>query len=122
MTAAIIVGHQDMSSGLVGAVESITGPLNDICSLSNRGLSTKELADKIRECACSGNQQTLIFVDIYGGSCWRAAKMAQVQDWRILTGVNLPMLLSFVNKRNQVPLEDLPAVLAEDAKRGIIIE
>ena len=111
-----------MSAGLMEAVESICGPVSDIRILSNEGLSTRDLSDKIHECAAGMNTPVLIFVDIYGGSCWRAAKMARVQDSRILSGVNLPMLLSFVNKRDSVAHEDLPAVLTEDGKRGIILE
>lgn len=104
------------------AVESICGPVGDICCLSNQGLSTRDLADKIRECVAGVNAPALIFIDVYGGSCWRAAKMARVQEGRILSGVNLAMLLSFVNKRNSVALEELPSVLADDGRRGIILD
>lgn len=122
MIRGLIVGHKTIGTGFLAALESISGSQPDIEFLSNTGLSTKELADRIRE-MCSGAECSMIlFVDVYGGSCWRAAKMAQVPGSSIVTGLNLPMLLSFVNKRLTVPFEELPGVLAHDGCRGITAE
>jgi mannose/fructose-specific phosphotransferase system component IIA len=118
----IIVGHQDIGAGLIKALDSISGPAKDLYFLSNNGLSTRELAAQIEDQCENGERQVLIFVDVYGGSCWRAAKMARMHSGSIVTGLNLPMLLSFVNKRLTVPFEQLPAILAEDGKRGITYE
>ena len=122
MTTGIVVGHRQVSDSLIDAARSILGPVEDLCGLSNQGFSTRELADRIRECASSADGPVLVLVDVYGGSCWRAAKLAQLPQGRIVSGVNLPMLLSFANKRNTLAPEELAAVLADDGKRGIILE
>jgi len=118
----LIVGHKDIGTGLLAALESISGPVAGLRFFSNSGLSTKELAAKITAYCVDDTCRVIIFADVYGGSCWRAAKMAGASHIRIVSGLNLPMLLSFVNKRDMVPFDELPAVLAEDGLRGIIVE
>ena len=122
MIQGVIVGHRDIGARILKAFESITGPVRDICFCSNEGLSTRELASQIRECAARNDSPSIIFVDVFGGSCWRAAKMAKTPDSHIITGLNLPMLLAFISKRDIVPFEELPSVLASDGIRGITME
>ena len=66
--------------------------------------------------------RSAVFVDVYGGSCWRAARLARLPKAHVITGFNLPMLLSFVTKRTTVPFEEIPSVLNTDGERGIRIE
>jgi len=120
MIKGLIVGHRDFGKAVLHAIESISGSIADISSISNDGLSTDELADHVRK-ACERNcdEGIVVFVDVYGGSCWRAAKMAKAPNSRIVTGFNLPMLLSFIHKRNSTTLDELPIMLENDGKRAI---
>lgn len=123
MIQGIIVGHRDIGEGFLRALESIAGSREHILFLSNDGLSTNDLADEIRKVAAgSAHEGTIIFVDAYGGSCWRAAKLARVSRCRIISGLNLPMLLSFMNKRETVSFDEFPDVMVTDGKRGIKTE
>ena len=122
MIRGFIIGHCDIGKAVVGALDSITGKVEGIHFFSNDGLSTKDLAEIIRDTAKESDERVVIFVDVYGGSCWRAAKQARLPNSFIITGLNLPMLLSFINKRDDYPFEDLPAILEHDAKRGIVLE
>ncbi len=119
----LIIGHKNIGDGLLKALESISGTFEDIVFFSNDGLSTDELAEKINTAYTDcNNDGIIIFVDVYGGSCWRAAKMMKLLRCHIVTGLNLSMLLSFVNKRNSFSFDELPYVLVEDGKRGITAE
>ena len=120
MIKGLVVGHRKVSAALLEALESISGTYEYLIPISNDGLSTRELVDKIKG-AFSENtdEEVIIFIDVFGGSCWRAAKMAQLPRCHIITGLNLPMLLSFVNKRKTLSFDDLSAVLETDGKRGI---
>ena len=123
MIAGLIVGHHNIGEAILTAIESILGSHKHLSSISNNGLSTGELAEKIKNFASSmNNNGLLIFVDVYGGSCWRAVKMAKVPKSHIVTGINLPMLLSFIQKRESLSFDDLPRVLETDGKRGITCE
>ena len=118
MIKGFIIGHENIGDGLLKALKSISGSSEHISFFSNTGLSTRELADKIYA-ACNNGDEVMIFVDIFGGSCWRAAKMAKLPKSHIVTGLNLPMLLSFVNKRNQFSFDELFTIIENDGKRGI---
>lgn len=123
MIYGIIVSHRNVGHGILNALVGMYGDVDCLVSLSNEGLSTNELADNIREAArFAGEEGVCVFVDAYGGSCWRASKLARLRNAHVITGFNLPMLLSFVTKRATIPFGELPAVLETDGKRGIRIE
>ena len=120
MIKGLIVGHRNIGEGLLNALESISGSFENIIFISNNGLSTNEIAEKIKDAYKEyQNDDVMIFVDVYGGSCWRAAKIAKLSGSHIVTGLNLPMLLSFVNKRNTFSSDELYTILETDGKRGI---
>jgi mannose/fructose-specific phosphotransferase system component IIA len=119
----LIMAHKELGESILRAVESISGQCEDMWYLSNEGLSTNELADKIKKiCEGCGDEGVIIFVDIYGGSCWRAAKISRPGKLHIINGFNLPMLLSFINKRKVFQLDELASILESDGKRAITSE
>lgn len=123
MIEGLIIGHSNIGEAVMNVLKSISGSSNNMSFLSNDGLSTKELVQKIKDVSATARENGLfIFVDIYGGSCWQAAKMAKFKRSHIITGFNLPMLISFINKREKFSFGELTEVLENDAKRGIIIE
>ena len=122
MIRGFIIGHGDISNAFAEVLDSISGQVNNVLFFSNEGLSTRELAEALKNSASDTDEGTMIFVDLYGGSCWRAAKQARLQNSCIISGFSLPMLLSFINKRESNSFEELPAILKHDAKRGLILE
>lgn len=123
MITAILVGHRAIGEGVKEALEAISGPTEGIVVISNEGRSTRDLTEVIhRAVEESGNAGSIIFVDVFGGSCWRSAKHALGEHSRLVTGYNLPMLLSFMHKRENYPIEELPAIMETDGKRGITSE
>ena len=123
MIEGLIIGHRNIGEAVMNVLESISGSSKNMSFLSNDGLSTAELVHKINTVSKKARENGLfIFVDIYGGSCWQAAKMADFKKKHIITGFNLPALISFINKRDKFSFDELTEVLENDAKRGIIIE
>ena len=123
MIDGLIVGHHDIGLAVLDVMKSILGGYEHLSYISNTGLSTNELAEKIKSYASNThNDGLLIFVDLYGGSCWKAAKIAKTEKTHIITGINIPMLLSFIHKRELYSLDDLFGILEKDGKRGIIGE
>ena len=123
MIDGLIVGHGDYSESLIRALSLISGETSGVTGISNEGKSTNDLSDEIKaSMEKSPEKECIVFVDIYGGSCWRAAMMAKTEHSRVITGVNLPMLLSFVNKRqNLTTIQELSEVLVADVTRYVIL-
>ena len=122
MIKGIIVGHQEIGSVLHRAIECISGQCENLFYFTNNGLSTDELSADIAKSCGDCSDGAIIFVDMFGGSCWRAAKKAGLPKFKILSGLNLPMLLSFISKRESYPLEELSTIIEYDGKRGIRLE
>ena len=121
MIQGLIIGHGAIGAGLESAISSIMGACDGISCISNIGLSTADIAEEVRsftrEHDCS--EGLIIFIDLFGGSCWQGSKLANTPVTHIVTGVNLPMILSFMNKRSTHAFEELPGILETDGKRGI---
>lgn len=123
MICGIIVTHGKLGEASLSALKVMYGEAESLYSLSNEGLSTDELTERIREISTTaGGEGVCLFIDAFGGSCWRAAKLARVPRSGLVTGFNLPMLLSFVSKRNTVPFEELPSIMESDGRRAITSE
>jgi len=68
----------------------------------------------------------MIFVDFYGGSTYAVTRTIVHSYGRsgkatcaVITGINLPMLISFVTKRNEMSFSDLVETVRTDGHRGI---
>lgn len=65
----------------------------------------------------------ILLVDMPGGSCYRIAQEVVHSVTEIpvavVTGVNLPMLLSFLVKRNTADFGQLPQILETDGRRAV---
>ena len=116
----VVVAHGDMATGLIDAVAHIAGQnVREFLSpLSNRGKGPDALAQDVRTLA--GEAATIVFTDLQSGSCGFAARRC-VQDAHnlvVISGVNLPILLEFVMRR-QMPLEQLVPFLIGKGRTSI---
>lgn len=121
----IIVAHSVLSNALKSTVEQIAGPQEDIISLSNESFSNEELESQLRR-ILEDQQPTVIFTDFVGGSPFAVARLVVSSYGKTgqyhcaaITGVNLPMMISFVTKRNNLSFPALVETLREDGHRGI---
>ncbi|NUO18592.1 hypothetical protein HUU59_04015 [bacterium] len=119
MIRAILVTHGTLGKSLYEAAESVLGPQEGASVLSNSGLSLEQIQSKVRELLT--NEPTLIMVDLCGGSPFMACcSLGKIQgDTAIVSGVNLPMLLSYFTKREKLSLAELSRTVENDAVRGI---
>lgn len=114
----IVIGHGALADGLVDAVRQITGVgAEALIPLSNRGLAPEALADEAERAAAG--RPTIIFTDMYGGSCTNAARRfaRSHPEAVVIGGVNLPMLLDFVMHRDLPPADLLGRLLTRGSPR-----
>ena len=118
MIKGIVVSHGALAEELLASVIQIVGPAPDAYAISNSGKSLEQLREIVSQAIGDGGE-AVIFVDFYG-SAYSAAK-AVSPNLPVISGVNMPMLLSFFTKRNSLSLSELIDVLIADGKRGISI-
>ncbi|HEY4100766.1 MAG TPA: hypothetical protein VGM20_07810 [Gemmatimonadales bacterium] len=96
----VVVGHAGLAAALIGAVEQISGPASGLVAISNTDCDRGTLEERIRAAATPG--PAIVFIDMPSGSCHFAAmrKIQSMESVRIVTGVNLAMLLEFIFHRD----------------------
>ena len=119
MTRAILLTHGTLGEALMTSVESILGPQEEVVILSNKDKALDQIADSI--VPHLKDSHSIVFVDFCGGSPFMACKSLECppETTAIVSGVNLPMLLSFFTKRNKLNFAELSQIVKTDGLRGI---
>jgi mannose/fructose-specific phosphotransferase system component IIA len=119
VSRAIILTHGRLGRSLLDAAVGVLGPQADVDVISNEGLSLEQLTAEVAQRL--GTTPCILFVDFFGGSPFIACKalLAAHPAAHIISGVNLPMLLSFFTKREKLPFPGLVETVEADAHRGI---
>ena len=66
-------------------------------------------------------EKVIIFIDLMGGSCWHAAMgfKKNHSDCAIVTGANIPGLVSFATNFSRLEWPELLIKIEEDARKAI---
>jgi mannose/fructose-specific phosphotransferase system component IIA len=96
----VVVCHGNLAAALVGAVEQIAGATDALVAVTNAECDREALRERIG--VAVGDVPTIVFTDLPNGSCVMAAlrELQRGHEARIVTGVNLAMLLEFVFHRD----------------------
>ena len=103
---AIVAGHGDFASGLVSAVDVITGRGAQLVPIAVPGLCAEDIEKLIRE-RMRETGVKVIFTDLQAGSCTMAARriLRGMNDAVLIAGANLPTLLDFVFAEHMPPID-----------------
>jgi mannose/fructose-specific phosphotransferase system component IIA len=114
----VVVGHGTVGAALVAAAEEISGITGALVSVTNSGADRDALEERI--VAAVASRPSVIFVDMPTGSCLIATmrRLASRSDIRVVTGVNLVMLLEFLFHRGE-PIADVARRAAETGAKSI---
>ncbi len=125
MVGAVVITHGGLAASLVKALVSIAGDVEMLSTVSVQNDDTTEeistiLAGEVK--SVGGGAGVIIFTDMLGGTPSNVALPLLAEDKvDIMTGVNLPVLLKFVNHRSDKPLGELALLLKEYAKESIVL-
>lgn len=99
----VVVAHGGLGQALVDEAERISGQRGVLVAVTNEHGDKAEIEHRVAD-AIAG-QPSVIFVDMPCGSCFFAAmhEARGHQDVRVVTGVNLPMLVDFLHNRTLPP-------------------
>ena len=101
----VIVCHGVLARALVDATAQISGMADSLVPVSNSGCDRGDLEARVE--AAVGTGPSVVFVDMASGSCLFAVlrRLRERENVRVVTGVNLAMLLDFVFHRDLTPDE-----------------
>ena len=101
----VVVGHGSVAQALVEAAEEISGLRGVLVPVSNTGCDRGALEARVADAV--GEGAAVVFVDLAAGSCLLAVlrRLRDREDVRIVTGVNLAMLVDFLFHRTLPPAE-----------------
>ncbi len=123
MISAIVVTHGNLAQEFIATAQKIYGSVKGVYAVSNDDKSPQTLASDVDAIIEMGGPDDafVILVDFLGGSCGHATLSVERRrrNVRVVSGVNLPMLLAFLNKRADVSFERLPAELASRGRDSI---
>jgi PTS system mannose-specific IIA component len=110
MIQGFLVTHGDLGRELLTTAELILGPIRGCSFVSNRGLTESSLVEQLEPMLEEmGEEPSIVFVDFFGGSCATACLrlLERHPEIYLIGGVNLPILLTFLNKRDQLGADEL---------------
>lgn len=114
----VIVGHGELAAALVDAVERIAGAGSGLIAISNTDCDRGTLEGRIDAAVAGG--PAVVFIDMPSGSCLFAAmhRLDAVASVRVVTGVNLAMLLEFLFHRDGA-IDEVVARVVEVGTRAV---
>jgi mannose/fructose-specific phosphotransferase system component IIA len=96
----VVVCHGKLAGALIEAAESISGVTGALVPVSNNGCDRELLEQRVANAVATDN--AVVFVDLASGSCLFAVlkRLRAMPGVRVVTGVNLAMLVDFVFHRD----------------------
>jgi mannose/fructose/sorbose-specific phosphotransferase system IIA component len=125
MINVIIVTHGALSEELMFSAERIAGKQDNVYAIKmSQQESLQQMQEKIEAFIKSINDTkgTLILVDMVGGTpCNAAVPLCRAFNTEILTGVNLPMVLSAMfSSKSFESAKDLADKVFKDGQKSIL--
>ena len=117
-----ILTHEKMAICLQRAVEKILGKQEYLFPYTTIKDSMPVLVKKINQNIQKLYPKHIVcFVDLAGGSCWNLANILHKEhhNMTIISGVNMPMLISYFNHLNDLPFKELIKKVVTDGNTGI---
>jgi PTS system mannose-specific IIA component len=130
MIGILLVGHAGLAKELVNACEVIMGKSDMVLAVDvKRKDSLEDITAAVNRALdelFTGSDAVLVMSDIFGGSpnnvsfAQAKERLKNGQNVRVITGVNLPMLLEVISKRGELAIDDLAAKGVQAGQKGII--
>jgi mannose/fructose-specific phosphotransferase system component IIA len=101
----VVVCHGPLAGALVDAAVQISGVGDALTAVSNTGCDRGTLEERVAAAVNAG--PAIVFVDLASGSCLFAVlnRLRAMEGVKVVTGVNLAMLVDFLFHRTLSPDE-----------------
>ena len=124
MIKGIIIAHGHIGDAFIDAVESIVGQCEELYAVSVSDLSAADIRERLLalvNAPQAENEGVVIMACLKGGSSWNVAASiaAENKRVRVLSGVNLSMVLAFLTKRTLMELDSLSVEIQKRGRTGV---
>lgn len=122
MVTGIIVTHGRLGEELLATARLVVGDFSSCYAVTNDGKTLANVSAEIQAIVDKlDGEPCVVFIDFMGGSCSHACLSLDGAGHGlvVMSGVNLPMLLAFLNKRDEVDFDQLPSVIMERSHNSI---
>jgi len=123
MIGIVVAAHGKMSKGLIGTSKLIVGHAENITSVDLlEGEGPESLREKLQKAIKSldSGEGVMVLLDLYGGTPSNVSTLlARELNIEVVSGVNLPMLLEVIIKRESQNLRELRQVAMNAGREGI---
>ncbi|MDI3317027.1 MAG: PTS sugar transporter subunit IIA [Bacillota bacterium] len=123
VVGVVLVSHGPLAEGLKGAAEMIVGPQERLAAVGMDAAADVEALRAEIEGALArvseGADGGLILADMLGGSPSNASGYAALAGTPVICGVNLPMLLEVLMRRESAGPLELAAAALEAGRQGV---
>ena len=118
---ALLVMHAALGEALIAAAATVYGEVSDVRVLSNEGLSKAGIEEGIAAAITGWRHGGLVLTDFWGGSCHTCALAAARGNGeiRLITGVNLPMLIDYLHNRGLYSVDELAERMLQKGRDNI---
>ena len=125
MIGLLIISHCDLGKEFINAAELIMGKLEAVDAISiTQTTESKEILDEISDKikALDQGQGVLVLTDMFGGTPSNLSLSFLDEELvEVLTGVNLPMVISVAKDRDRLTLSDLGEKAQKAGKQSITL-
>lgn len=123
MLGLLVLSHGRFAEELVNAARKIVGEIESFQALSMEwDADVEEATRRVDEAIqkVDQGQGVLVLTDMFGGTPTNLAMSLHEKDEiEIVTGVNLPMLIKFVNLREELDLHQAAGRIADQGRQAI---
>lgn len=126
MKHGVVIAHGTLGAAYIDAAKTIMGSSEGLSAISVTDMSVQEIASRLGSFVNKTREDVdgiIIMACLRGGSSWNvsAAVVKDMPKVRLVSGVNLAMLLTFLTKRDSLSLDELVAKLKTEAVKGVTI-
>lgn len=109
-----IITHGKMAEGIFDSVDMVLGDTENVKTNElKRGQDIDQFKEEVLKTSneLATDEGVLIFVDMFGASPYNNSLMnsrdIETTDYKVITGVNLPLVIEAISSRNSMSLDEL---------------
>jgi PTS system mannose-specific IIA component len=125
MVGILVVSHGGLADALISSVQAIVGNIQKVKGVCIRPKdNVEEIKGRIRKKMAEVDEGdgVVVLTDLLGGTPTNISlSLSKDEKFEVITGVNLPMLLTLSSYRKGRSFGDLVKIVKESGRRSIIL-